>query len=286
MSIRTATMSNSYLPTTRRHSGFFRKLVFTFLFVIGIAVFMTVLNIYQTNLSPQLMTIFAILSLGLAAGSGARLVFYEWSGFTRFLVILFVLPIGMLVLGLLTSWEMGIGPLDPWIRKEIDTDQLIQLGGALLVAMISLDAWWKPRLKVEELPEAQAASNRREKTPAAVSIQSVQPRSPQSHSQPKRNWRQKLSRANKPRRTGTISAVDKLIIPHSAPQATSRRRRLSNRKPKLQISVFEEHRCPYCLDVVKRNDPRGIKECEVCHSLHHADCWNITGMCQVPHLNQ
>ena len=119
------------------------------LFVIGIAIFMAVLNIYQTNLSPQLMTIFAILSLGLAAGSGARLVFYESSGFTRFLVILFILPIGMLVLGLLTSWEMGIGPLDPWIRKEIDTDQLIQLGGALLVAMISLDAWWKPRLKVE-----------------------------------------------------------------------------------------------------------------------------------------
>jgi hypothetical protein len=180
---------------------------------------------------------------------------------------------------------MGIGPLDPWIKKEVDTDQLIQLGGALLVAMISLDAWWKPRPKVEDLPEVQAASNRREKTPAAASMQSVQPRSSQSRSQSKRNWRPKFLKANKSRRAGTISAADKLIIPHTAPQATSRRKRLSSRKPKLQISVFEEHRCPFCLDVVKRNDPRGIKECEVCHSLHHADCWNITGMCQVPHLN-
>jgi ribosomal protein L37AE/L43A len=63
------------------------------------------------------------------------------------------------------------------------------------------------------------------------------------------------------------------------------RRKLFQRKPELQISVYEEHRCPYCLDDVKRNDPRGVKECSVCHTLHHADCWDITGMCQVPHLN-
>jgi hypothetical protein len=49
--------------------------------------------------------------------------------------------------------------------------------------------------------------------------------------------------------------------------------------------VVEEHRCPYCLDAVARTDPRGVKECEVCHTLHHADCWAITGICQVPHLN-
>jgi hypothetical protein len=36
---------------------------------------------------------------------------------------------------------------------------------------------------------------------------------------------------------------------------------------------------------VKRNDPRGVVECEVCHTLHHKDCWDITGACQVPHLN-
>lgn len=50
------------------------------------------------------------------------------------------------------------------------------------------------------------------------------------------------------------------------------------------VSVVEE-RCPYCLDVVKRNDPRGVKVCEVCRTPHHADCWAITGKCQVPHLN-
>jgi hypothetical protein len=57
------------------------------------------------------------------------------------------------------------------------------------------------------------------------------------------------------------------------------------RKPQVQLAVIEDHRCPYCLDPVLRTDPRGVKECEVCHTLHHADCWAITGVCQVPHLN-
>jgi len=53
----------------------------------------------------------------------------------------------------------------------------------------------------------------------------------------------------------------------------------------LRVTGVIEERCPYCLDVVKKNDPRGIKKCEVCGTPHHADCWAITGKCQVPHLN-
>lgn len=47
----------------------------------------------------------------------------------------------------------------------------------------------------------------------------------------------------------------------------------------------EEHRCPYCLELVAPNDPRGIVECEICHTQHHADCWAVTGACQVPHYH-
>jgi hypothetical protein len=69
------------------------------------------------------------------------------------------------------------------------------------------------------------------------------------------------------------------------PTIRPKKKRLSRRKPKIQFALVEEHRCPYCLDAVSRNDPRGVKECDVCHTLHHADCWSITGVCQVPHLN-
>jgi hypothetical protein len=62
-------------------------------------------------------------------------------------------------------------------------------------------------------------------------------------------------------------------------------RRGRGRKPRVQFAVVEDHRCPFCLDPVSRADPRGWVECEVCHALHHKDCWDITGVCQVPHLN-
>ena len=69
------------------------------------------------------------------------------------------------------------------------------------------------------------------------------------------------------------------------PVLRPKKKRLFQPKSKIQLAMVEEHRCPYCLDPVSRNDPRGVKECDVCHTLHHADCWAITGVCQVPHLN-
>lgn len=64
-------------------------------------------------------------------------------------------------------------------------------------------------------------------------------------------------------------------------------------KPKAQVEANNvrllgevEHRCPYCLEVVKKNDPRGIKVCPICQTQHHLDCWNITGICQVPHQSE
>jgi len=288
MSIRTATMSNTYSSTARR-PGFFRKLVFILLFVVGIAGFMALFNLYQKNLSSFWMLVFAILSIGLASGAASRITFYQWPGFIRFFVMLLVLPLGLFVLSVLTNWQMGIGPLNPWAKGIIPQDELIQLGGAFLVAIISLEAWWKPPSKIEDVAEVQRSSRSREQTPVTAAMQSVQPRR-QVHTQesltylPKRNSRLKFLKANKAR-SRTNPAVDKLILTHTAQPTRSRRNRLFNRKPNLQISLYEEHRCPFCLDEVKRNDPRGVKKCEVCNTLHHADCWAVTGMCQVPHLN-
>jgi len=44
-----------------------------------------------------------------------------------------------------------------------------------------------------------------------------------------------------------------------------------------------EHRCTYCLELVKKNDPRGVVICTECKTWHHKDCWEITGTCQVAH---
>jgi hypothetical protein len=69
-----------------------------------------------------------------------------------------------------------------------------------------------------------------------------------------------------------------------------KRRPLAAPPPPVDSSVRlvgeEEHRCPYCLELVLKNDPRGITTCPICHTQHHADCWALTGVCQVPHYHE
>ena len=58
---------------------------------------------------------------------------------------------------------------------------------------------------------------------------------------------------------------------------------IGKKHPKVQLSKEVENRCPFCLEIVEEDDPRGIVICPICHTYHHADCWEVTGTCQVPH---
>lgn len=70
------------------------------------------------------------------------------------------------------------------------------------------------------------------------------------------------------------------------PRQTPRPRPARSTASGIHLVGKEEHRCPYCLEEVKRNDPRGVKICPICHTHHHADCWAVTGACQVPHYHE
>jgi hypothetical protein len=64
-------------------------------------------------------------------------------------------------------------------------------------------------------------------------------------------------------------------------------RRVTLRQPsQVKLVGKTENRCPYCLEIVEPNDPRGVKICPICHTYHHADCWAVTGTCQVPHYQE
>jgi ribosomal protein L37AE/L43A len=86
---------------------------------------------------------------------------------------------------------------------------------------------------------------------------------------------------------GTLPRLrERARVKKTTPTITKPRvRKLRRRRPKLQLNAQVEHRCPYCLEIVETKDPRGIKVCPICHAVHHADCWAVTGMCQVPHHN-
>ncbi|MCE9646026.1 MAG: hypothetical protein K8S20_08510 [Chloroflexi bacterium] len=284
MSTRAATMSSSYSPATRR-PAFLGRLVVTLLFAAAITGMMALFYVHQRNLSRFWMTVFAVLSMGLACGSISRMLFYRRSGFIRFLAVLLDLPAAMFLLGVLTNWHLGIGPLNSWARGIIPQDELIQLGGAFLVAFICLDAWWSPPSRNKEVANAHWLRSREPVPlpPPAPTRQPVQTRE-NPVERPRANSHLKFMKAEKPR-SRSKTAVRESTFPRSSQPVRPRRKGLFNRKPNLQISLYEEHRCPFCLEEVKRNDPRGVKKCEVCNTLHHADCWAITGMCQVPHLN-
>lgn len=98
----------------------------------------------------------------------------------------------------------------------------------------------------------------------------------------KRFWESAIFRKNGAGKLEEKSAKIGLIKPRKAQP-----------KPKAQVESTTvrllgevEHRCPYCLEIVKKNDPRGIKVCPICQTQHHLDCWNITGVCQVPHQSE
>ncbi len=73
----------------------------------------------------------------------------------------------------------------------------------------------------------------------------------------------------------------RLPAPLTWPARIERARR--RRRAAVTLLGEVEHRCPYCLEIVERRDRRGVVVCPECRSQHHADCWAVTGMCQVPH---
>lgn len=99
------------------------------------------------------------------------------------------------------------------------------------------------------------------------------------------------------RKTGT----QKKVITNSSPKQSSQALRVkptkkssAKRAPttrmwsrkKVKLTGTEDHHCPYCLEEVHKNDPRGVMICPDCGTWHHRDCWEITGSCQIAHKHE
>jgi len=88
-------------------------------------------------------------------------------------------------------------------------------------------------------------------------------------------------------RTKSASRAKKpLTIVKSRQNGAAKKRSGNVLREQISLNGLEEHRCPYCLDIVEKKDPRGVKICPICHTWHHADCWDVTGTCQIPHKHE
>jgi hypothetical protein len=328
MAMRVATMSpmssvDSSAPV--REPGYlFRKLVLLLLLVTAATLWIVVLFKNQANFPLLLSTFFADVSLGLIAGFGSRSVLQKQTA--RLIAGIVLAILGMILIGNLTNWVLGVGPIrledkvagqihklefdrnlmDQIRSIKVDLRTLFDFSGmnwadpihlvvSMMMTILSLFAWRRTItaapssqvVEVESLPVSQSAP--RPRRGRRISTSSSSNSNGRARVQLPGGWLARLrpspnsgrgTRSNNGSRPTVLREAKKgsdlLVRP---------KRKRSRRKAHIQFALVEDHRCPYCLDPVTRNDSRGVKECEVCHTLHHADCWAITGMCQVPHLN-
>jgi hypothetical protein len=325
MAMRAATMNPmspvNTPPIVRESDSLFRKLVLLVLLISAAVLWIVIWFKQETSFPLLLSTFFADASLGLIAGFGSRFFLRNRDLVIRYVVAILITVIGMILIGSLTHWVLGIGPIrleqkfatqirgirfnpDLWSQilslhigsrvlfafSKMDWADPVHLLISLLMTVLSMQAWRRTvsapePIELTPLPEPPPPATRSRRGRRASSSSNGRARVQRSANSSTNFRVTPLPQTRVRSNNGARSAVRSGAKKSKDPTVQPKKKRLSRRKPKIQFALVEEHRCPYCLDAVSRNDPRGVKECEVCHTLHHADCWAITGMCQVPHLN-
>lgn len=262
-------------PTLPVRSDFPRKVIILFLLVVDTAIGIFLFFRWKPEIHLLVRHVFADLCLGLVAGIAARFLFRKRNGFVRFISAAAGLIVGLLLLGILTNFSTGLGPLYFW-RNTVDWSGLAQIVLGLTSMSLAMRAWSRPARPVPNNPQP------------LPPLGSRVPPDVHTRPRPKRKKTKRAQPAGAP-----VTGPAGLQESKGKPVISARKRNariskqplvgLSLRKPKVRLSRIEKHLCPYCLEPVLRKDPRGVVECEICHTLHHADCWAIAGACQVPH---
>ncbi len=302
---------STYEPeTTGEAWHLLRKVFLLFLVVIASALGLVLLSRQKSSVPPFLFNILADASLGLLVGLATRFALRQRSWFIQGLASAATSILGLAVLGYFTNWQSGIGPFQAglvrlhWLdaahmslqlplefgRSRMDIMDLVHTVIAVDMSWIALRVWKQgPRVSGQGSVPSSARRLRRpaQRQQPRPAPPAVTPPAPAPQHIPASTGPAVRSRSQR-RRGGGRPVISKAAPAIRPMRAKPRPRRASKLRPgaaAVHLAVYEEHRCPYCLEPVNRNDPRGTVECQVCHTLHHKDCWDITGSCQVPHLN-
>lgn len=197
------------------------------------------------TLMPVTLSLLSAAGLGLVAGYLARGLLAPKPRLLRLAAASAALTIGLVLVNALTGGLAGVRPAG---GAATDWGGLTLLALGVAVCWLALRAW------------------RSAPTPAA----------------PARPEQASARAEGRPRRRLALPALT-LRLP--VPQAWRARleRTVQRRRAAVRLVGETEHRCPYCLEIVERHDRRGVTTCPDCKTRHHADCWAVTGMCQVPH---
>lgn len=235
----------------------------------------SVVYILNEAIEPIVLTVASDVGMGLAAGLAARFSLPRRSTVLRWLVALFGLCTGLIFMGWLSRGLLGVNLIDR-VSMAPDWDGLQRFALGALAAWPAVGAWNKGGSK-RRIP---AQSSSYAPTTGRVVRHRGNSRG-NARVASKRAMAMSVPATSSRTHSGGHARLHRSQLQTAATK--SRRRKRVNTSIRLATKV--EHRCPYCLEEVKPNDPRGIVECSTCHTLHHADCWGVTGTCQVPHHN-
>jgi hypothetical protein len=299
MMSRAATLSADNRQIAAKKPSFVRKVVLLGLLAAASALGLVILQRRTVGAPLAIFNIFADASLGVVVGMGSRMVFRHRHWLMRTLLAAAFAIFGLIVLGQITGGGSGIGPLHlqqfpldiigrhginvPFPSPLSSGQQLLvdvaHMVLAASIAWITLRAWnGGHRVSVSSPPPRPALEPRvpQPAKPLPIDVLAPKPaRIPRVQRQPRLQLR-----ARKAPAASLLIRAPKARTTHPA----RRWRSFLGGKPGVRLATHEEHRCPYCLEPVQRNGPRGSVECPICHTLHHKDCWDVTGTCQVPHL--
>ncbi len=242
-----------------------------------------------------------VLLIGLLAGFSARRLLKGHTRLLIFLVALISTALSLAALYALSGGFLGINLLSG-LYKSPDWQGLIQFGLASLGALLVISAF-RTRSAVEEIPTPSPLPQRS----SPVSRPGIKSWLPKLTLPPRKKAIPNITRGGSvikaPASSGKSTALKvapskaiqktalkntlpaKLVVAPSPTPKKEKATRAKKKKEKKEIKFVGkvEHYCPYCLDPVEDHDPRGVKICPICKTRHHADCWGITGACQIPH---
>lgn len=294
MGVRVEAMHNpARIEQATRGRMLFRRLAAVFLVGLVTGVGLSFIGLANRTISPAAFDWAISAGLGLVCGFAARQALRDHTALLRLLASIAAVTVSMLFAGWVSGGDAGL-VLDHTARQTADWSGFVQLMCGAASAFLAMAAWRRrPARPSAELAAATAATDGpgratiRPSVGLAERAMTILPgaryslqswfalradRVRRGFSRQVRGWKSTWHGSRWSRR-----------LPEWMSSPRLRPRREVLRRSRVRLLGVEEHRCPYCLDIVERHDPRGVVTCKVCHTRHHADCWAMTGMCQVPH---
>ncbi|HLC01752.1 MAG TPA: hypothetical protein VJK02_01825 [Anaerolineales bacterium] len=269
-----------------------RKLATVFLLALIGGVSLAFVGLANRTILPSVFEWATSAGLGLLSGVTSRRALRGHSLLLRALAAVAAVIVAMIFMGWISGGDVGL-LINNRARPQPNWDGLLQISLSGASAFLALHAWngRRARTPIEPPPVASPdapshALREHSPTPAPwpiVRANRIVPGIGTERAVPLRQILERLERRLK----GWKDRLPIDWVRNRLPTWDWSWRQLrpptANRRGRVRLIGVEEHRCPYCLDLVERHDPRGVVTCKVCHTRHHADCWAVAGMCQVPH---